>query len=113
MELFVSQYPALILGFIALIVSAMLGLLGVLGWFGRRLLSDLLEAIKQLKESITLHTGDIGTLKDRMTATETICRMQRAYCPLPGRRTSDYEPVTGFPKPLRPEGEKATSQSQN
>jgi hypothetical protein len=94
---FITQYPEVTL---AIIVA----LLGLVFWFIRFIVKNTKDTFKDFTDStkesfanltdainslhVTIDTirkdmhSDIGSLKDRMQAQETTCKMQRNHCPL-------------------------------
>lgn len=81
MNEFVMAYPAIVLALVAILCAAIGGLFSALLYFVKQSLDNLATAVKELRSSIQEGHEDIGTLKDRMTAQETVCEMQRANCP--------------------------------
>lgn len=81
---FISKYPEVVMFIIGGLFTFITLIGGALITMLKRAFDDLREAIKGLNDSINGEKIEIGTLKDRMQAQETTCKMQRELCPSQG-----------------------------
>ena len=89
MNEFIGSHPGVAVGLLSFLLVLIAALLAIIGWFGKRLISELTEALQELKEALKVHGADIGGLKDRMQHRDTVCEMQLARCPHSGRMRAD------------------------
>lgn len=81
MESFIAANPAVALWFMGVLLSFIGILIVMTGRFGKRYIDELSITIRAFTSALEVIKADIGIIKDRMQRQETICEMQRKFCP--------------------------------